>query len=42
MRADAGVPAGIACMDFSADSLGAALLIDVAQPVVDLRMESLR
>jgi formate dehydrogenase major subunit len=42
VRADAGVPAGIASMDFSADALGAALLIDAGQPVVDLRVESLR
>jgi len=42
VHADAGVPAGIACMDFSADALGAALLIDAGQPVVDLRVESLR
>jgi len=42
VRSDAGVPAGIACMDFSADSLGPALLIDASQPVVDLRVESLR
>jgi NADH-quinone oxidoreductase subunit G len=42
VRADAGVPAGIACMDFSADALGASLLVDVGQPVVDLRVESLR
>jgi NADH-quinone oxidoreductase subunit G len=42
VRSDAGVPAGIACMDFSADALGAALLIDSSQPVVDLRVESLR
>ena len=42
VRADAGVPAGIACMDFSADALGAALLVDAGQPVVDLRVESLR
>ncbi|HEV7524096.1 MAG TPA: NADH-quinone oxidoreductase subunit NuoG [Acidimicrobiia bacterium] len=42
VRSDAGVPAGIACMDFSADALGAALLIDAAQPVIDLRVESLR
>jgi NADH-quinone oxidoreductase subunit G len=42
VRADAGVPAGIACMDFSADALGAALLIDAGLPVVDLRVESLR
>ncbi len=42
VRSDAGVPAGIACMDFSADALGAALLVDAGQPVVDLRVESLR
>ena len=42
VQADAGVPAGIACMDFSADALGAALLIDAGGPVVDLRVESLR
>jgi NADH-quinone oxidoreductase subunit G len=42
VRADAGVPAGIACIAFSADSMGAALLIDAGQPVVDLRVESLR
>jgi NADH-quinone oxidoreductase subunit G len=42
VRADARVPAGIACMDFSADALGAALLVDAGQPVVDLRVESLR
>jgi len=42
VHADAGVPAGVASMAFSADGLGAALLIDVAQPVVDLRVESLR
>jgi NADH-quinone oxidoreductase subunit G len=42
VRSDAGVPAGIACMDFSADALGAALLVDASQPVVDLRVESLR
>jgi predicted molibdopterin-dependent oxidoreductase YjgC len=42
VRSDVGVPAGIACMDFSADALGAALLIDASQPVVDLRVESLR
>jgi formylmethanofuran dehydrogenase subunit D len=42
VHADAGVPAGIACMDFSADALGAALLIDAGGPIVDLRVESLR
>jgi hypothetical protein len=42
VRSEAGVPAGIACMDFSADGLGAATLVDAAQPVVDLRVESLR
>ena len=42
VHADAGVPAGIACMAFSADSMGAALLVDASQPVVDLRVESLR
>jgi NADH-quinone oxidoreductase subunit G len=42
VRADAGVPAGIACMAFSSDSMGAALLVDASQPVVDLRVESLR
>jgi NADH-quinone oxidoreductase subunit G len=42
VKADAGVPAGVACMDFSADALGAALLVDVSQPVIDLRVESLR
>jgi NADH-quinone oxidoreductase subunit G len=42
VRSDAGVPTGIACMDFSADALGAALLVDAGQPVVDLRVESLR
>ncbi len=42
VRSDAGVPAGIACMDFSADALAAALLVDAGQPVVDLRVESLR
>ena len=42
VHADDGVPAGIARMDFSADGLGAALLVDAGQPVVDLRLESLR
>ncbi len=42
VRSDAGIPAGIACMDFSADALGAALLVDASLPVVDLRVESLR
>ncbi len=42
VHSDSGVPAGIACMDFSADALGAALLVDAGQPVVDLRVESLR
>jgi NADH-quinone oxidoreductase subunit G len=42
VRADAGVPAGVACMAFSADSMGAALLVDASAPVVDLRVESLR
>jgi predicted molibdopterin-dependent oxidoreductase YjgC len=42
VRADAGVPAGIAAMAFSADGLGAALLLESGQPVVDLRVESLR
>ena len=42
VRSDPGVPAGIACMEFSADALGAALLVDAGQPVVDLRVESLR
>jgi predicted molibdopterin-dependent oxidoreductase YjgC len=42
VRADAGVPMGIACMAFTADSMGAALLIDAGEPVVDLRVESLR
>ncbi len=42
VRSDAGIPAGIACMDFSADALGAALLVDSSLPVVDLRVESLR
>jgi NADH-quinone oxidoreductase subunit G len=42
VRSDVGVPAGIACMDFSADALGAALLVEAGRPVVDLRVESLR
>jgi predicted molibdopterin-dependent oxidoreductase YjgC len=42
VHADSGVPAGIACMAFSADSMGAALLVDASAPVVDLRVESLR
>jgi predicted molibdopterin-dependent oxidoreductase YjgC len=42
VHADAGIPAGIACIAFCADSMGAALLIDASQPVVDLRVESLR
>jgi NADH-quinone oxidoreductase subunit G len=42
VHADASVPAGIACTAFSADSMGAALLVDASQPVVDLRIESLR
>ena len=42
VRSDTGVPAGIARMDFSADALGAALLVDAGQPVIDLRVESLR
>jgi hypothetical protein len=29
-------------MAFSSDSMGAALLVDASQPVVDLRVESLR
>ena len=40
--ADDGVPAGVASLDFSADGQGAALLIEAGQPVVDLRVESLR
>ena len=39
---DPSVPAGIACYDFTADAEGAALLVDTSQPVVDLRVESIR
>jgi NADH-quinone oxidoreductase subunit G len=39
---DAGVPAGIARLDFSADGSGAAELIDATAAVTDLRVETLR
>jgi len=42
VEAATGVPAGVAMLAFSADGLGAALLIEAGQPVVDLRVESLR
>ena len=38
---DSGVPAGVAVMPFTADGAGPALLIDVTQPVTDLRVETL-
>ena len=37
---DPGVPAGIASLDFAADGTGAALLIDAAEPVTDVRVET--
>jgi predicted molibdopterin-dependent oxidoreductase YjgC len=39
---DAGVPAGVARLDFSADGKGAAELIDAHAAVTDLRAETLR
>ena len=39
---DAGVPAGIAQLDFSANGEGAAELIDADAAVTDLRAETLR
>jgi hypothetical protein len=36
------VPTGVASLGFTADGLGAALLIEAGRPVVDLRVESLR
>jgi anaerobic selenocysteine-containing dehydrogenase len=39
---DAGVPAGVARLDFSADGSGAAELIDAAAAVTDLRVETIR
>ncbi len=42
LEPDAGVPAGTARFDFTADGQGPALLIDAASPVTDLRVESIR
>jgi NADH-quinone oxidoreductase subunit G len=39
---DAGVPLGIARLDFSADGSGAAALIDASTAVTDLRVETIR
>ena len=39
---DAGVPAGVARLDFSADGSGAAELIDATATVTDLRVETIR
>jgi anaerobic selenocysteine-containing dehydrogenase len=39
---DAGVPAGIAQLEFSADGAGAAELIAADNSVTDLRVETLR
>ena len=39
---DAGVPAGIARYDFTANGAGPSMLIDAAQPVTDVRLESPR
>jgi len=39
---DAGVPAGVCRLDFTADGGGPALLIDASAPVTDLRVENLR
>jgi predicted molibdopterin-dependent oxidoreductase YjgC len=38
---DAGVPAGVARLDFSADGLGAAALIDANTAITDLRVETI-
>ena len=42
VEVDAGVPAGIAQIEFSADGTGAAELIDANTAVTDLRVETLR
>ena len=42
VEVDAGVPAGIAQIEFSADATGAAELIDATTAVTDLRVETLR
>jgi anaerobic selenocysteine-containing dehydrogenase len=42
VETDPSVPAGIAAFDFTADGLGPSQLIDAAQPVTDLRLESIR
>jgi anaerobic selenocysteine-containing dehydrogenase len=42
VRADAGTPPGVAFLAFNQAGPGAADLIDVTQPVTDLRVESLR
>jgi len=39
---DAGVPAGIAQLEFSANGTGAAELIDVSSSITDLRVETVR
>jgi anaerobic selenocysteine-containing dehydrogenase len=46
--ADAGVPRGVACIEFnlhgddvSIERAGASTLIDVSQPVIDVRLETL-
>ena len=39
---DAGVPMGVARLDFSADGSGAAELIDATTAVTDLRVETIR
>ena len=42
VETDAGVPAGVAQIEFSADGAGAAELIDAATVITDLRVETLR
>jgi len=42
VESDARVPAGVAEFDFTADAAGPSLLIDAAQSVTDLRIESVQ
>jgi anaerobic selenocysteine-containing dehydrogenase len=39
---DAGVPMGVARLDFSADGSGAAELIDASTAITDLRVETMQ
>jgi NADH-quinone oxidoreductase subunit G len=40
LHADAGLPAGVARLDFAATGHGAAELVDVSEPVTDVRVET--